>query len=85
MSDKNMGESNSPVNSPSRMSSRRFSLLQRLQSGLFGLDGPLGPAISIGDGNIRSKSHKRQSMLFNEDDYDYAIELMPDDEYRSVL
>ncbi len=82
MSEKHMGESTSPVNSPSKMSSRRSSLLQRLQSGIFGLGGPLGPTISIGDDNNRSKSHKRQSMLFNEDDYDYAIELMPDDEYR---
>ena len=24
----------------------------------------------------------RQSMLFNEDDFDYALELRPDDEYR---
>ncbi len=25
---------------------------------------------------------KRSSLLFNDDDYDYALELRPDDEYR---
>ena len=27
----------------------------------------------------------RSSLLFNEDDYDYALELHPDDEYRYVF
>ncbi len=30
----------------------------------------------------RSQIPVRSSALFNEDDYDYALELAPDDEYR---
>lgn len=35
---------------------------------------------------MRSFPHRngRPSVLFNEDDFDYALELQPDDEYRQV-
>lgn len=33
--------------------------------------------------SVLKKGHSgRLSMLLNEDDYDYALELRPDDEYR---
>lgn len=81
------------MNSPSRLdkrasSGRRSSLLERIQSGIFfggALGGTLGGnnhgAISS-NGTTHKRPAGRPSMLFNEDDYDYAIELMPDDEYR---
>ena len=33
---------------------------------------------------MESVSNQRRSLLLNEDDYDYAIELIPDDQYRLV-
>lgn len=37
------------------------------------------------NGNAAGVYKTRQSLLYNEDDYDYAIELCPDDEYRQTV
>lgn len=34
---------------------------------------------------LQQNKNGRLSMLLNEDDYDYALELRPDDEYRYKL
>eukprot|EP01038_Epipyxis_sp_PR26KG_P004369 gene4369-6181_t len=36
------------------------------------------------NGGINNKFDRRLSMIMNEDDYDFAVELRPDDEYRQV-